>query len=78
MPTPEPQRRWFYPTPGWLVILSLAVTVILFLSERFQWFGFNTHKGWTVLIAVASVGGVLVVMFLWFVGSVRGLTPDGP
>jgi len=49
-------RRFFYPTPSWLVILSLAVTNILFLSERFQWFGFNTHKGWTVLIAVASVG----------------------
>jgi hypothetical protein len=68
MTTPNPlDRRFCYPTPGWLVVLSLTVTGILFLSERFQWFPFNTHKGWTVLIAVAAVGVVLVLMFLWFV-----------
>jgi len=67
MPTRESKRRFFYPTPGWLVILSLAVTGILFLSERFQCFGFNTHKGWTVLIAVASVGVVLALMLLWLI-----------
>ncbi len=67
MPIPAPIKRFLYPTPGWLVILSLAVTGILFLSERFQWFPFNTHKGWTVLIAVAAVGLVLVLMFFWFV-----------
>ena len=30
---------------------------LLWLSERFQWFPFNAHKGWTVLIAVAVVRG---------------------
>jgi glucan phosphoethanolaminetransferase (alkaline phosphatase superfamily) len=59
--------RSLYPTPGWLVILSLAVTSILFLSERFEWFPFSSHKGWTVLIAVASVGVVLVLVFLWLI-----------
>ena len=63
----ESKRRFLYPTPGWLVILSLAVTGILFLSERFQWFPFNTHKGWTVLIAAASVGVVLALMLLWLI-----------
>jgi hypothetical protein len=66
MPTPALNRR-FYPTPGWLVVLSLATTGILFLSERYQWFPFNLHKGWTVLIAVAAVGVVLVVMFFWWI-----------
>ncbi len=65
MDASEPKRRWFYPTPGWLVILSLAVTGVLFLSERFQWFGFNTHKGWTVLLAVAAVGLFLALMLVW-------------
>ena len=39
---------------------------MLWLSERFQWFGFNHHKGWTVLIAVAAVGAAAIVMLLWW------------
>ena len=38
----------------------------LFLSERFQWFAFNAHKGWTVLITLASVGVFLLLMLFWF------------
>jgi hypothetical protein len=38
------------------VILSLAVTAFLFLSQRYQSFSFNEHKGWTVLIAVSGLG----------------------
>jgi hypothetical protein len=59
-------RYRFHPTPGWLVILSLAMTGFLYLSEQCQWFEFNEMKGWTVLIAVASVGAVLLGMLLWF------------
>jgi hypothetical protein len=66
MPTPAPTRRFFYPTPGWLVILLLAVTGILFISERFRWFPFNSHKGWTVLLAVAGVGVMLGLVLLWW------------
>ncbi len=66
MDAPE-NRRWYYPTPGWLVLGSLAVTGILFLSEQGRWFSFNEHKGWTVLIAVAGVGVVLAVVLAWFV-----------
>ena len=34
-----------------------------------SWFPFNQHKGWTVLIAVASVGVFFLLMFLWFLAA---------
>ena len=64
---PTPKRLWFFPTPGWLVLGLLAAESLLFLSERFQWFAFNSHKWWTVLITMATVGIALVLMLLWFV-----------
>ena len=63
MDAPE-KRRWYCPTPGWLVYGSLAVTGLLFLSDRFAlpvW-----HKGYAVLVTVASVGAVFVLLLLWF------------
>ncbi len=39
----------------------------MWLSERFQWFAFNHHKGWTVLFTVATVGVVLLAMLSWLV-----------
>ncbi len=66
MTVPTPHRRPYYPTPSWLVLGSLAVTGLLFLSERWRWFAFNEHKGWTVLMAVAGVGVVLLLMLLWW------------
>ena len=65
--TDSPKRRWFYPTPGWLILALLAGEGLLWLSERYKWFGF--HKGWTVLIAVAVVGVAILVMLLWFIAS---------
>jgi hypothetical protein len=65
----ERKRRWLTPTPGWLVLGSLVVTGLLYLSDRFKWFAFNQHKGWTVLIAVASVVAVLAVMLLWWIAA---------
>ncbi len=64
---PQPTSRWFYPAPAWLVYSSPIVTGLLFASERWRWFSFNEHKGWTVLIAVAGVGVVLALMLVWFV-----------
>ena len=66
---PKPKRRWFYPTPGRLLVVLLAVECVLLLSERFQWFAFNEKKGWTVLIAVAVVGLFLLLMLIWFITS---------
>ena len=34
----------------------LALEGFLWLSERYRWFPFNEHKGWTVLICLATVG----------------------
>ena len=59
------QRRWFRLTPGRVVPILLVVELLLWLSERFHWFAFNSHKGWTVLITVSSVGVVLLLMLAW-------------
>lgn len=60
----NPQRRWFWPTPGWLILVLLVVEGLLWLSERLQWPIW--HKGYAVLIAVASVGVAMLVMLVWF------------
>ena len=64
--THRPTHRWLVPTPGRLVLGSLAVEGLLFCSEQFHWFAFNRHKGWTALIAAAAVGAVFAVILLWF------------
>jgi hypothetical protein len=62
-------RRSFRPAPTWLNYGLLVVEGLLWLSQRYRWFWFNEKKGWTVLIAVASVGVTLLVMLAWFVVS---------
>ena len=48
-------------------VLSLLLGVcLLWLSDRFQWVGFNRHKGWAVLIAVGIVGVAAIVMLVWW------------
>ena len=69
MPTPDPKRRWFRLSPDRFVVGLLLGVGLLWLSDRFQWFGFNHHKGWTVLIAVAAVGVAALVMLLWWVAG---------
>ena len=61
--------RWFRLTPGCLVLGLLAVEGFLLLSEHFQWFAFNRHKGWTVLIGMADVVVAMLLMFLWFLAA---------
>jgi len=39
---------------------------VLLLSERYQWFPFNEHKGWTVLIGVAMLCVALLLLTIWF------------
>ena len=67
--TAPPKRRWFHITPDRIVVLLLAVDGVLFFSERFRCFGFNENKGWTVLIAVTSVGLALLVLLVGLAGS---------
>jgi hypothetical protein len=57
--------RWYHLTPDRFLLGLLLVQGFLLLSERFQWFGFNERKGWTVLIAVGVVGVAVLVMLVW-------------
>jgi hypothetical protein len=58
MTDPTPRSRWYRLTLGRFMAILLLAECFLWLSERFQWFGFNHHKGWTVLIArVGYVNG---------------------
>jgi hypothetical protein len=70
MADPAPKPRWYRPTPDRLILALLVVEGLLWLSERHEWFGFNQHKGWTVLIAVAAVGACFLLMLLWFIAGI--------
>jgi hypothetical protein len=61
MSTIDLQHR-FHLTPGHCLLALLAVEFLLFLLQWFRWL----PKGWPVLIAVASVGVVVLGMFVWF------------
>ncbi|MGD0898407.1 MAG: hypothetical protein ABR915_11265 [Thermoguttaceae bacterium] len=65
----EPRLPWYRPTPDRAVIGLLALEGLLSLSERFRWFPFNAHKGWTVLICVASVSAWVLLMLGWFAAA---------
>ena len=69
MTDPTPKTRWYRLTPDRCVVALLALEGLLLLSEWFVWFAFNQHKGWTVLICLATVGAALVLMFLWFLAA---------
>ena len=51
------------------VVLLLALEGLLILSERFEWFAFNRHKGWTMLIAVEAVALIMLLTAFWFLLS---------
>ena len=61
--------RWYHLTPDRVVVALLALEGFLLLSARLEWFAFNRHRGWSVLVAVAGVGAVLLVMSLWFAAA---------
>ena len=70
MAAPNPKlRRFQYLLPDRLILALLALEGFFLLSERFQWFAFNERKGWTVLVAGASVGLAIMLTLLWFVLS---------
>jgi hypothetical protein len=66
--TTNPNARCYYLTPDRFFLGLLAVQVFLLLSEWFQWFAFNEHKGWTVLIALGVVLVALLVVLIWGLG----------
>jgi Leucine Rich repeat len=68
-PVPLTEHRWLRPKPAHLCLGLFIVEGLLFLSERYRWFAFNERKGWTVLIALASVGIVLFMLLAWLAGA---------
>jgi hypothetical protein len=66
-PPPSLWARWNRITPGHYLAVLLAVQLFLFCSEKFLWFEFNRHKGWTVLITLAITSCVLVILLTRFV-----------
>ncbi len=57
--------RWYDATPDRFVTGLIVLECLLWLSEQFRWFPFNSHKGWTVLIAAALFGAAFLLMLLW-------------
>ena len=70
---PKPERRWYHPTPDWVVLGLMVVEGFLILSQRFQWFAFNEHKGRVIidllLFAVACGGAAVFLWLIWFAAS---------
>jgi hypothetical protein len=66
-PTAKPRR--YRLTPDRCVLGLLGLEALLLLSQWFRWFPFNEHKGWTVLICLATVGAALLLMSVWFLAA---------
>ena len=62
----ERPRRWFRLTPDRLVVALLALEGFLLLAQWFQWFAFNRHAIWSILIAASAIAATMLLMFFWF------------
>jgi hypothetical protein len=60
--TMPPRLRWYRPRPGHLLFVLLLAEGLLLLSDRFGCW----HKGYAVLVAIASIGLTILVLLLWF------------
>jgi hypothetical protein len=56
-------------TPASFIKALLLTEGFLLFSERFHWFAFNQHKGWTPLVCLAVIAAAMLVMLAWFVGA---------
>ncbi len=66
----SPHRpRWARFTPDGCVSGLLALVCLLFLSDRFQWFGASGQKGWGLFVAVTIAGAMALVLTLLLVAS---------
>jgi hypothetical protein len=63
------KRRWYLPTPAWLVWGAAVAAGVLYACERWRWFPIHYQKGWPVLLAVAVVAAVLVLLPLWMLAG---------
>jgi hypothetical protein len=58
---------WYWPTIGKYLFSLLAMEITLYVSEQFEWFEFNRHKNWTVLVNAAVVAVSLLLLLVWIV-----------
>ena len=47
----------------------LALEGFLLLAQWFQWFAFNRHAIWSILIAASAIAATMLLMFFWFLLS---------
>ncbi len=62
------KRPWRF-SPDRLAASALAMVCGLWLWDYFRGFGLFYHKGWLVLIAVAMLSATIIVMLVWWLGS---------
>ncbi len=62
---PARTRSQFAMSPDFFVLMLLAVDGLWLVFEPFKWL----PKGWTVLMAIATVGAGLAILSLWFMAS---------
>ncbi|MCU0708327.1 MAG: hypothetical protein MUF23_08555 [Pirellula sp.] len=69
------KTRWYSPTVGKFLFAILAAQVVLYLSQRFNWFAFNQLKGHTVVITVTVTAiGLLLIAGVVLLGRKAQLT----
>ena len=58
---PAPDSPWSSLIPNCLFLAFFLAECLLWLSERFLWFDFSAHQGWTVLLALATAAVALLL-----------------
>ena len=53
--------------PNLIVKGLLAMDILLLLADQQQWFCFNVHKGWLVLMAFGALGIAVLLLLVWSV-----------
>jgi hypothetical protein len=59
--------RWYAPSMAKFLAAILVLQGVLYLSDHTNWFWFNRHQGFTVLIAVAVTATLLLLVLAWVV-----------
>ena len=72
MNAPESKRRWYHPTPGWLVVASLTTTCALLLWQEYLSplpYSRAFRDFLLFLVLLASSCAMLLALLLWFIAA---------